>query len=146
MQIRELRLEELPQVLSLIDEFDRTPASRPNPDALARTFAHLEEAGGCVLGAVLEGRIIGTCTLNICPNLSWSCRPYGIIENVIVSAGHRKQGIGKRLLKKAEQLAKAKDCYKLALMTGSRQIETLSFYQSCGFVGNKTGFQMRFNS
>ncbi|WP_425348429.1 hypothetical protein [Vreelandella neptunia] len=43
--------------------------------------------------------MVGTCTVNMCANLNWSGRTYVIIENVIVSKAHRKQSIGKAILK-----------------------------------------------
>jgi GNAT superfamily N-acetyltransferase len=99
-----------------------------------------------VLVAVLGSSIVGTCTLNLCPNFSWSGRPYAIIENVIVTRTQRNTGIGKALLNHAANLAENKGCYKIALMTGSEKLSTLKFYESAGFKGNKQGFQHRFNA
>jgi GNAT superfamily N-acetyltransferase len=96
--------------------------------------------------AVLENFIVGTCTLNICPNFSWSGRPYAIIENVIVTKEFRNQGVGKALLAHASKLAESKGCYKVALMTDSKEPATLKFYESAGFEGSKQGFQRRFNA
>jgi len=84
-------------------------------------------------------RLVGTCTLNVCPNLSWSGRPYAIIENVIVTEKMRSKGIDKIFLKEAQNEAKKIDCYKVALMAGSKRVETHKFYESAGFVDNKTG-------
>jgi GNAT superfamily N-acetyltransferase len=77
---------------------------------------------------------------------SWTGRPYAIIENVIVSRVQRNKGIGKALLNRAANLAESKNCYKVALMTGSKELSTLKFYESAGFKGDKQGFQRRFNA
>ncbi len=98
------------------------------------------------MGAFLDGKIIGTCTVNLCANLSWSGRPYAIIENVIVAPDHRGKGIGTAILHFAQNFAQESGCYKVALMTGSRKPETLKFYEGAGFSGNKTGFQKRFSA
>lgn len=146
MEIRELRLPELEQVLSLYDEYERQKSPWPKKQEQQNIFEQLKNSGGCVLVAVLESSIVGTCTLNICPNFSWSGRSYAIIENVIVTRAQRNKGIGKALLNHAANLAESKGCYKVALMTGSKELSTLKFYESAGFKADKQGFQRRFNA
>ncbi|MNW67019.1 Acetyltransferase (GNAT) family protein [compost metagenome] len=54
---------------------------------------------------------------------------------------YRKRGHGGRVLRKAIQLAKEHNCYKVMLMTSSKKEETLRFYEECGLEkGKKTGF------
>ncbi|MES2675963.1 MAG: GNAT family N-acetyltransferase [Pseudomonadota bacterium] len=146
MEIRELKFPELEQVLSLYDEYERQKSPWPSQQEQKIIFEQLLNSGGCVLVAVLESSVVGTCTLNLCPNFSWSGRPYAIIENVIVACEQRNKGIGKALLNHAANLAKSKGCYKVALMTGAKELSTLKFYESAGFNGDKQGFQRRFNA
>ena len=146
MKIRKLNLDELSIILDLIEEFDREPAERPDLSLMKQILDRISSNGGAILGAELNGVIVGTSTLAICPNLSWSGRSYAIIENVVVSKAFRRRGIGKALMLKAQSLAKEADCYKVALMTGSQRTSTFKFYEACGFIGNKTGFQLRFNA
>jgi hypothetical protein len=49
-------------------------------------------------------------------------------------------------MKEAQSIAKQAGCYKVALMTGSNRISTIKFYESCGFIGNIKGFQLRFDT
>lgn len=146
MQIRRIVHSELNQILALIDLFDRPIAPRLSSSMLEEVFANIHASGGMVLGAFLESCAIGTCTINVCPNLSWSGRPYAIIENVIVAPSNRGKGVGTALLKFAQQYAQELGCYKVALMTGSKKPSTLEFYERAGFTGNKTGFQLRFDA
>jgi GNAT superfamily N-acetyltransferase len=146
MQIRKVALSEIEGVLDLIDLFDRPVSPRPGGAELEEIFGKIQQAGGVIVGAFLEGKIIGTCTVNLCANLSWSGRPYAMIENVIVAPAHRGQGVGKAVLNFAQNFAQESGCYKVALMTGSRKPETLKFYGEAGFSGNKTGFQKRFGA
>lgn len=146
MEIRKVNFEEVEGVLELIDEYDRPKAEWPSNEQIASIYSSICENGGCIVGAYIDNCIVGTCTLNLCANLSWSGRPYAIIENVIVSKGYRNQGVGKALLCFAKNTAQELGCYKVALMTGSKQQSTLQFYESAGFVGNKIGYQTRFNA
>jgi len=89
----------------------------------------------------VDGRIVSSCTLAIIKNLTRGLRPYGIIENVISHPDYRKKGYGTMVLQKAVDIANEKGCYKVMLMTGQKDEETLRFYDQAGFVRDiKTGF------
>ncbi|ARU54134.1 GNAT family acetyltransferase [Oleiphilus messinensis] len=146
MEIRSVTESELTEILDLIDSFDRLPAPRPDTMKLHDIYKSIQASGGCVLGACIDDKLVGTCTVNICPNLSWSGRPYAMIENVIVAHGFRKQGLGKALLDYAVKHAKSKGCYKVALMTGVKTSSVDRFYKRAGFSGDKLGYQIRFDA
>ena len=88
---------------------------------------------------VLEsaGHIASTCYLNIIPNLTRSAKPYAVIENVVTDEAARGRGFGKRVIRYAIEQAWAAGCYKVMLMTGSKEASTHSFYQACGFSGDE---------
>lgn len=146
MKIRQVNEDELRGVLDLIDEYDRPRSLRPTDERCRSIFSAIRQSGGCVVGAFQGRDIIGTCSVNVCHNLSWSGRPYAIIENVIVSASRRRQGIGDTLLAFAIDFARQSECYKVALMTGSKDLAVHRFYESAGFVPSKQGYQMRFDA
>lgn len=85
--------------------------------------------------------IVTTCTLTLIPNLTRGLRPYGLIENVVTDPLFRRRGFATALLQHALEDAWSAGCYKVMLETGSRNEETLSFYEKAGFRrGIKTGF------
>jgi GNAT superfamily N-acetyltransferase len=91
-----------------------------------------------------DGKVVSTCALTIVPNLTRSARPYGLIENVVTHPGYRRRGIGTQVLEYALAIAWNQNCYKVMLMTGSKQESTMRFYEGAGFVrGEKTGFVAR---
>src|SRR5665213_2199943 len=59
--------------------------------------------------------------------------PYGVIENVVTHAQHRRQGLGTALLRRALDEAWSANCYKVMLLTGRKDDETLKFYAAAGF-------------
>jgi pimeloyl-ACP methyl ester carboxylesterase/GNAT superfamily N-acetyltransferase len=90
------------------------------------------------------GRLASSCTLAIIPNLTRGGRPYGVVENVVTHADHRRRGLGQRVLRAALDAAWAAGCYKVMLATGSTREATLRFYETAGFTrGGKTFFQAR---
>ena len=97
-----------------------------------------------MLIAGLLAKAVSTCALTIVPNLTRSARPDGLIENVVTHPDYRKRGIGTQVLQHALSLAWSRNCYKVMLMTGSKQESTMRFYEQAGFTcGEKTGFIAR---
>jgi len=147
MEVRRVEQEEIGKVLALIDQYDRPTTQHPGPKRIKEIYTAIVASGGCIVGAFGEGeQLLGTCTVNICPNLSWSGRPYGMIENVVVSVDHRNLGIGKKILSYAVAYAEQAGCYKAALMSGSKDPAVCKFYESAGFSPSKQGYQVRFNA
>jgi ribosomal protein S18 acetylase RimI-like enzyme len=66
---------------------------------------------------------------------TFACRPLLNIHDIIVSHTHRGQGIGKLLLKKAEELAIAQGCCKITLEVLEGNTIAQTAYQSAGFSG-----------
>ena len=93
------------------------------------------------LGAYWNGSLAATCTLIVIPNLTRGGRPYGLIENVVTHPDYRRRGLGTAVLKRALGAAWEHNCYKVMLLTGSKNEATLQFYEKAGFQrGVKTGF------
>lgn len=111
----------------------------------ARVWSTLLASGFMtVIVAQATDRLVASCTLAIVPNLSRGGRSYGVIENVVTHADHRKRGLGRRVLAHACDMAWQADCYKVLLATGSKQETTLRFYEGAGFErGGKTYFEIR---
>jgi GNAT superfamily N-acetyltransferase len=101
---------------------------------------------GFVAVAVIDSVIVGSYSMYFCANLARAGRPFAVIENVIVVPSIRRRGIGRALMAHAQKSARDKDCYKVMLATGASRPENIKFYESCGFVGNKVGFQVRFGA
>ena len=111
--------------------------------AVSRLDAIKQIPGSAVLLGLLGDEAVASCTLIVIPNLTNGGKPYGLIENVVTHAGYRGRGYGTTILRAATEAAWDAGCYKVMLMTGSKQPSTLKFYENAGFEQTKTGFQMR---
>jgi ribosomal protein S18 acetylase RimI-like enzyme len=81
----------------------------------------------------LDSKVVASVTLIVIRNLTHNLRPYALIENVVTHCDYRNKGLASALMNKASEIAQNNHCYKIMLMTGSKQESTLRFYESCGF-------------
>ena len=142
--IRAAAEHDLPALLNLYRHLH--PHEPPLETATAERVWSALLASGLVTVIVAQAAelLVSSCTLAIVPNLSRGGRSYGVIENVVTHADHRRQGLGRRVLAHALALAWQADCYKVHLATGSTRETTLRFYESAGFQrGGKTYFEVR---
>ena len=93
-----------------------------------------------ILGCIKE-KIVSSCVLVIIPNLTHNQRSYALIENVVTNKNYRNKGYASAVLDYAKRIAKDNDCYKIMLLTGSKEKGTLDFYRKSGFNSeDKTAF------
>ena len=94
-----------------------------------------------IIVAQEDGEIVSSCVCVIIPNLTHGQRPYALIENVITHEAYRKKGLATACLNYAREIAEKENCYKMMLLTGSKEESTLKFYEKAGYNRNdKTGY------
>jgi GNAT superfamily N-acetyltransferase len=86
-----------------------------------------------VLVAERDGKLLGTCTVNLIEHLAHNFARSAIVEDVVVDADARGIGIGRALMAKAAERARAWGCYKLALSSNHSREAAHRFYQQLGF-------------
>lgn len=136
LQLRLATQDDYPQLMELLQQLH---TNDPLPDRLGeQAFAEILASDYFHLIVAAEGaKLVGTCYLNIIPNLSRGGRPYALIENVITDAEHRGKGVGKAMMQHALELARQAGCYKLMLMTGRQEQVVHDFYRKLGFSGDR---------
>lgn len=88
-----------------------------------------------------DGKIVSSCVCVIIPNLTRNVRPYAFVENVVTHSDYRGKGYATDCLNYAKEIAKKSECYKMMLLTGSKENSTLSFYTKAGYNStDKTAF------
>lgn len=106
-------------------------------DIIQRENSHL------LLGAEEEGILIGSVMGVICKELYGECRPFLVIENMIVEKGGRRKGIGRALLSELEKMARDMGCTQMILVTEIERRDACQFYESFGFQKNNKGYKKK---
>ena len=134
MVIRHLRADELNAILDLYRHLHRADDPLPPPPVLAAAWDAILSNPSCrYFGGFIAETLVSSCALTVIPNLTRACRPYGLIENVVTHADHRRNGHAKAVLGEALREAWAEGCYKVMLLTGRKHEEISRFYESAGF-------------
>ena len=89
----------------------------------------------------VDGKIVSSCVCVIIPNLTRNIRPYAFVENVVTLSEYRGRGYASECLDFAKNIALENNCYKMMLLTGSKDQKTLDFYKNAGYNStDKTAF------
>lgn len=137
MAIRELGAIDLDAVLAIYSHLHAADDSAPERSAVESVWRSITSSEHLKYFGYFEREaLLATCHLVVVPNLTRGCRPYGLIENVVTHAAHRRRGFGRAVLQHALQHAWSAGCYKVMLATGRKGEATRRFYESAGFDSN----------
>ena len=93
----------------------------------------IEDINHHIVVKEINGKIVSSCVCVIVPNLTRNIRPYALIENVVTNEGYRGKGYATECLNYAKEAAIKNNCYKMMLLTGTKNENTLAFYKSAGY-------------
>ena len=139
--VREIEANELEGLLTLYTQLHDNPFPA-DTEQLRDLWQHIfQDPDHHVIVAVEDGHIVSSCVCVIIPNLTHGQRPYALIENVITDQAYRGRGLAHACLEHAREIARAAGCYKIMLLTGSKEESTHRFYQRAGYNANdKTAY------
>lgn len=84
---------------------------------------------------------MSSCVCVVIPNLTRAVCSYAFIKNVVTHKDYCAKVFATECLDYAKQIAKAENCYKMMLLTGSKKESTKKFYERAGFnSSDKTAF------
>ena len=139
--IREAVFSDLDRLLELYTFLHGNPIPEKD-DKLADLWDRImSDRDHHIIVAGEDGIIASSCVCVIIPNLTHGQQPYAFVENVVTRPEYRKKGRATACLDFARDIAEKEGCYKIMLLTGSKEESTLRFYERAGFNRNdKTAF------
>jgi len=101
----------------------------------------IEDVNHHIIVNEINGKILSSCVCVVIPNLTRNMRSYAFIENVVTNEEYRGKGYATECLNYAKEVAINNNCYKIMLLTGTKNESTLDFYKNAGYNSeDKTAF------
>lgn len=142
LTIREARVEDWPQVAGLLVELGRdvSPSAAENPSYVIRFGGHLAlRESRTLVAEETGGRLLGFVDVEFRQRLGHP-RPQAWVNDLVVTEPARGQGVGASLLARAEELARARGCFRMSLETAGWREATHRFYARGGWTDNGKWF------
>jgi len=133
LEVRPVKKEELGELLELY--FHLHGEAAPEIDGRIRDIWNsiLSNPNYHIIVGRAGDKLVSTCILVVVPNLTHGQRPYAWIENVVTHPDHRGKGYATAVLDYAKQFAQDENCYKIMLMSGTKDNNVYRFYEGAGY-------------
>jgi GNAT superfamily N-acetyltransferase len=142
MIIRRLAEEDLPALARLYMQFWSEESSLGRMQEIFRRLR--DDPDYVFLVADVDDEIAGSLMGIVCEELYGECRPFMVIEDVIVDREFRQQGIGSALMRTIEAYAVSRNCNYIIFVSEREWTGALPFYRSLGYAPDSyRGFKKR---
>ena len=139
--VREAVREDLEQVLGLYLYLHEQSVPALSEHLMSTWNQIVEDENHHLIVKAVENKIVSSCVCVIIPNLTRNVRPYAFVESVVTHGDYRGRGYATECLNYAKEIAVKQNCYKMMLLTGSKERKTLEFYRKAGYnSADKTAF------
>lgn len=142
MEIRKLIEDDLVSLAVLYQQFWDEVSSL---EKMRATFQRLKRNPNYILlVADQQNNLVGSVMGIICEELYGDCKPFMVVEDVIVDKRQRRLGIASSLMKELERCASENNCNYIIFVTESERTEAHRFYESIGYKSDAyKGFKKR---
>jgi GNAT superfamily N-acetyltransferase len=142
VNIRKLAEDDLAALALLYKQFWGEESSLQK---MRSVFQRLSRNPGYIfLVAETEHRVVGSVMGIVCEELYGECKPFMVVEDMIVDQHHRRLGIATLLMEQLEKHACDNRCAYIIFVTESNRADAHQFYQSAGYtVDAYKGFKKR---
>ncbi|MDP8962087.1 MAG: GNAT family N-acetyltransferase [Actinomycetota bacterium] len=141
--VRPARADDWPAVAALLEGLGR-PAVLAGNDAVRHGdlfVLYLARADASALVAEVGGVVVGFVDVEFRQRLNHSTRQ-AWIPDLVVEESHRGRGVGRALLARAEELARQRGCWGMALESAKWRQRAHAFYRARGWRDASLSFTM----
>jgi N-acetylglutamate synthase-like GNAT family acetyltransferase len=138
--VRIARIEDAPAIARLLAELNYAPSDSLIAYKL-RQFAESEVDDAFL--AIQQGRVIGCISVHVQALFHASGR-LGRITSLVVESSARGKGVGRALLKRADDFFKSLDCIRAEVTSADHRPEAHRFYIDNGYLADERRFVKRF--
>lgn len=143
--VRVAQRRDVPEMVTLLREGSLTPEAYADTD-LDRVYEAWDEImldpNAEILVLDLDGRVVGVAQLNYMRHLSRGGLRRCLVENVFIAGSFRGQGLGAVLMESCLDMARARGCGLIQLISNKARTDAHRFYQRLGFEASHVGMKL----
>jgi len=126
---------DLPALATLYEELTGRPTDL---EAMRANHREMESNQDYILLGVKteNGDLVGSALGIVCRDIIDQCKPWMVVENVIVAGHARGQGVGKLLMNALEDIARSRGCSYINLTSSIKRPDAHHFYEAIGYADN----------
>lgn len=132
-----IRVEEITSkdLVELCDLYEELSGQKTDYDKLRVNFNWMRSNPDyIILGAKYNDELAGSLMGIVCRDTVAACKPFMVIENVIVKNSMRGCGIGRALMEEVEEIGRERDCYYTMFVSSFHRKDAHRFYESLGYA------------
>ncbi|AZQ70158.1 MULTISPECIES: GNAT family N-acetyltransferase [Streptomyces] len=146
LTLRPATRADLPAVLALLADEENVvdPSTVVVTEEYERAFAAIDEDPRNELLVLVEGAgaVVGCLQATYIPGLGKGGAERALIEAVRIRADRRGGGLGRTLMTRAVERARARGCALVQLTSNKRREDAHRFYAALGFARSHDGFKL----
>lgn len=131
--VREILPGELEDLLALYTQLHGNAMPEDTPKLRELWQRIMDDPDHHIIVSLEGEQIVSSCVCVVVPNLTHGQQPYAVVENVITHEAYRGRGHASACLAYAHAVASHAGCYKMMLLTGSKEESTHRFYRNAGY-------------
>lgn len=112
---------------AVVELWKRCELTRPWNDPRKDIHRTLESGVGQLIVGVAEGTIVATVMVGYDGHRGW-------INYLAVAPDHRREGLGRKMMTRAEELLRELSCPKINLQVRTTNADAIGFYQRLGYT------------
>ena len=147
MRFRFAERSDVPSIITLLADdpigASREQANGPDMSVYFDAFEEMTAQGGnaYLLAIERDDTIVGCVQITLIPGLSRSGTKRAQLEGIRVAESARGQGVGRRMMEEAHEIARQQGCGLVQLTSDQARTDALRFYTSMGYVNSHCGLK-----
>lgn len=131
ISIEDITVSDFEELSLLLEELS---GIETNEEKMLENFEWIESNKDYILlGAKYKNELVGTLMAIIVKDLAGECKPFMVIENVVVKSTMRGKNIGKTLMNEVEKIGREKNCCYIMFVSSIHRKNAHRFYESIGY-------------
>lgn len=122
-------------LVELADLYKELSGNKTDMEKMKESFDWMNNNPDYILIGAKDDKenLVGSLLGILCHDVVGECKPFMVLENVIVKSNSRRLGVGKQLMSFIEDYCRKRKCYYIIFVSSKNRMESHRFYESLGY-------------